>query len=196
MATLTRGDHTIKQLRRGTSTFDADSFVELHDVNGEALTISYDDFITALDTEFLTPGDIRTYHGTSANTLSISGGIKTFDTQTNLAYVVGQKVRLTYNETNFMEGILSDYTGSVMEVNIDYKIGSGSYSAWTLSPTTEQRVPEGGTTGQVLSKASSTNYDVEWVNMSSGSSSGSIVIRCGDRVSGGTSAIIRLGNRV
>jgi hypothetical protein len=195
MATLTRGNHTVRQLRRGTKTFDADSFVELHDVNGEALTISYDDFITALDTEFLTPSDIRTYYGTSANTLTISGGSKTFDTQETLAYVNGQRVRLTYNETNYMEGSITDYTGTVMEIEVDYKSGSGSFSAWTLSPTTEQRVPEGGSTGQVLGKASATSYDVEWINVSSGSLSGSdAVMDCGDRITG--NEVFDLGLRV
>jgi hypothetical protein len=95
-----------------------------------------------------------------------------------------------------MSGSITSYTGTVMEVNIDFKRGSGSYSSWVLSPTEDQIVPDGGTSGQVLAKASGTSYDVEWVNASVGGTSGNIVIRCGDRVSGGTSAVIRLGNRV
>jgi hypothetical protein len=194
--TLYRGDRYVKNLTRGTGTFDADSRIEMHTVDGQPVNISYTDFIAALSEIYLVAGDTSLYYGTSVNNMSIGGGTKTFDTQAGLAYIVGQRVRLTYNANNFMSGAITSYTGTVMEVEIDFKRGSGSYNSWVLSPTDDQVVPDGGTSGQVLGKSSSSSYDVAWVNMSVGGSSGNIVIRCGDRVSGGTSAIIRLGNRV
>jgi len=110
----------------------------------------------------------RGYYGTSANSLTISAGVQTFDTQAGLGYVEGQRIRLTNAQDYYMEGVLTSYVGNAMSVTVDYRTGSGSYSSWTLSPTTEQRVPEGGTTGQVLVKGSNTDYDVTWAAASAG----------------------------
>lgn len=116
--------------------------------------------------------DYRNYYGTTVASLAITAGTKTFDTQSNLAYIIGQRVRLTYDSTNYMEGAVVGYTGTSMTVLIDYRYGSGTYSAWTLSPSTEQRVPNGGSAGQVLAKSSGTDYAVTWVTPSAGSGGG------------------------
>lgn len=127
----------------------------------------------------------RGYYGTSTTTLTINGGSQVLTTQAGLGYTVGQRVRVSYSATRYMEGYITAYSGTTLTFTCDYKAGTGSYDAWVLSPTTEQIVPEGGSTGQVLGKASGTNYDVEWVNVSSGSLSGSdAVIDCGDRMTG------------
>lgn len=61
---------------------------------------------------------------------------------------------------------------------------SGGIPVSDLNTTAKSRLmPTGGTTGQVLAKASGTNYDVEWVNQSGG---GGAV----DSVNGQTGAVV------
>lgn len=112
-------------------------------------------------------GSSPTYYGTSANSLTIAGGSITFDTQAGLAYTVGQRVRLTYNSANYMEGLITAYSGNSMSVTVDYKGGSGSYNSWILSPSTEQHLPDGGTTGYLVGKASSSDYDYTLIDPAS-----------------------------
>lgn len=127
----------------------------------------------------------RGYYGTSTTNLTIGGGVHVVTTQSGLGYTVGQRVRLSYSDTRYMEGYISAYSGTSLTFTCDYKAGTGAYNSWVLSPTTEQIVPDGGSSGQVLAKASADSYDVEWVNVSSGSLSGSdAVIDCGDRMTG------------
>lgn len=55
--------------------------------------------------------------------------------------------------------------------NNKIKVGNGT-STWTqlsyLTDATGNDIPAGGTTGQVLAKASGTNYDTEWVDQTGG----------------------------
>lgn len=51
---------------------------------------------------------------------------------------------------------------------------SGDYDDLTNKPAIHN-IPSGGTTGQVLAKSSSTDYDVEWVNQSGGGGSKAIL---------------------
>ena len=185
METITKGDRKLKTLPLTVTELDSTSYVELHNTSGEKIAIGYTDFIAALSSVFLVASDTRLYYGTSTTTLTINGGSQVLTTQAGLGYTVGQRVRASYSATRYMEGYITAYSGTTLTFTCDYKAGTGSYDAWVLSPTTEQIVPEGGSTGQVLGKASGTSYDVEWVNVSSGSLSGSdAVIDCGDRMTG------------
>ena len=80
---------------------------------------------------------------------------------------------MTYNEYNFMEGYIKSYGSGTMQIYCDYLVGSGSYSQWILSPSTEQRVPSGGSSGDVLTKGSGTDYDVAWAAPTAGGGSNS-----------------------
>jgi hypothetical protein len=54
-------------------------------------------------------------------------------------------------------------TGALV-ADVQNHTGSGTYAVWTVNVggTTTAVLPIGGTTGQVLQKASATNYDVSW----------------------------------
>ena len=80
-------------------------------------------------------------------------------------------------------GALTSESDPVFTASAAYGITSGDISAWNakydkpsggipvsdLNSTAKSRLlPTGGTSGQVLAKASGTNYDVTWVNQSGG----------------------------
>lgn len=128
---------------------------------------------TGLVVEVLSIYDIKIYYAVSTTAITITSGIVNFAIDDGLAYEVGQRVRLTYDEYNYIEGVIKAYGTGAMQIYVDYRVGSGSYSQWILSPTTEQRVPEGGSAGQVLTKGSSSDYDVTWATPSAGGGSNS-----------------------
>ncbi len=85
------------------------------------------------------------YYATSTSTHSISTGSKTFITQSGLAYVPNQRVRISPGVFNyFIEGTVTSYTATTMVVNIDNITGAGTYSNWVLGVAGEK-----GATGSV-----------------------------------------------
>lgn len=94
---------------------------------------------------------------TSATSLLIGTGSKSFTTNfssLNTAFTVGTRVRLAYTVTpaNYMEGVITAYSGTSMTVNVDAVGGSGTYASWNISVAgvagSGSSVP--GTSGQVL----------------------------------------------
>lgn len=85
------------------------------------------------------------YYATSTSTHSISAGSKTFITQSGLAYVPNQRVRISPGVFNyFIEGTVTSYSTSIMVVNIDNFTGAGTYSNWVIGISGEK-----GTTGSI-----------------------------------------------
>lgn len=80
-------------------------------------------------------GTIAGYYATSATSLTIGTGSKTFTTQAGLAYVVGARVRITSTgtPTAWMEGTIASYSGTSMTVTVDRVSGSGAHTDWALS---------------------------------------------------------------
>ena len=77
---------------------------------------------------------------TSTTLLLIGLGNKTFVTSiasTATAFVVGVRVRLfnTTTPANFMEGLITTFSGTSMTVNVTAIGGSGTFASWTLSLT-------------------------------------------------------------
>lgn len=102
------------------------------------------------------------YGGTSATSQAIVTGSKTFATQKGLGYVVGSRVRLASlaNPTvNFMEGVVTSYSGTSLIVTIDIAAGSGTHTDWQLS-IAGQRGPTGAS-GVVESVQPGTNVTVD-----------------------------------
>jgi len=119
----------------------------------------------------LTPGVIVTtaqltqigigYYGlTSSSSVAIGTGTKTFTTNlnsTNTAFTVGSRVRVAYTTTptNFMEGVITAFSGTTMTVSVDVVGGSGTYAAWSFTSVGSAGVTSinGGTTGLTPSTA-------------------------------------------
>jgi hypothetical protein len=87
------------------------------------------------------------YNGSSATSLLIGTGNKTFVTQANLAFDVGSRARLVLatDPANFwMEGMVTTYSGTSMTVNVNATQGTGTFSNWNLAPAGSQG-PTGAT---------------------------------------------------
>lgn len=75
---------------------------------------------------------------TSASSVTIGTGSKTFTTNltsVNTAFTVGTRVRVAYtiNTANYMEGVITSFSGTTMVVNVDSTGGSGTYASWNIS---------------------------------------------------------------
>jgi len=88
---------------------------------------------------------------------------------------------------------IDDFTGDVLEVTVDAGVTtrnnflfnlSASFSSWLLN----RLLPGGGTVGQVLSKISGTDYDVQWIDAPS---SGEVNLASNVGAGGGTGDIFK-----
>jgi hypothetical protein len=75
------------------------------------------------------------YAATSATPLTVATGSQTFVTQAGLAYTIGVRARSSSNanSNNYMEGLVSSYSGTSLTINIDLANGSGSHSDWNIN---------------------------------------------------------------
>jgi hypothetical protein len=79
-------------------------------------------------------------NATSTTSLAIGLGAKTLTVQTGKSIVVGMQVLIANTaapSTKYMRGVVTGYvTGTgVLNVSVDYIIGSGTLNAWTVSLT-------------------------------------------------------------
>jgi hypothetical protein len=92
------------------------------------------------------------YQATSATSLTIGTGAKVFTTQAGLAYTVGARARAASNATptNWMEGLVTAYSGTSLTVNVDLTNGSGSAADWNINLSGQQGTtgPQGATGSQ------------------------------------------------
>jgi hypothetical protein len=74
----------------------------------------------------------------SFTSLTVGTGSKTFTVNTNAtdtAFIVGNRVRIIYDATNYMDGVITAYSGTSMTVLVDGAAGSGTYTAWFVTLT-------------------------------------------------------------
>ena len=75
------------------------------------------------------------YAASSTSSLAIAGGSTSFTTQSGLAYSVGARVRASSNASsaNYMEGLVTAYSGTSLTVNVDTTGGSGTAADWNIN---------------------------------------------------------------
>lgn len=76
------------------------------------------------------------YGGTSVTSLLIGTGSKVFTTQAGLAYVAGSRVRAASGAAptvDWMEGVVTSYSGTTLTVTVDLIGGSGTHVDWSIS---------------------------------------------------------------
>lgn len=79
--------------------------------------------------------------GTSASSFAVGTGSKAFTTQTDLGYTVGSRVRVSSNAsptTNYMEGVVTAYSGTTLTILVDLASGSGTHIDWLFNLTGER----------------------------------------------------------
>lgn len=78
-------------------------------------------------------------HGTSVSTLTVGTGTRIFDTQPNKQWQVGQYLRVNNPAvTQVMAGTVVDYSGTTLELLVDYTEGAGSGSDWIIQLSGER----------------------------------------------------------
>lgn len=90
------------------------------------------------------------YKATSTTSLAIGTGSKAFTTQADLAYSIGARIRATSraNTANWMEGIVTAYTGTGLTITSDLVGGSGTHTDWDINLAGEQgQTGSAGATG-------------------------------------------------
>lgn len=87
------------------------------------------------------------YAATSTTSLAIaSSGSKAFTTQAGLAYSAGARIRATSIAVgDYMEGLVTAYSGTTLTVTMDRSSGSGTHTDWNLNLVGD--VGATGTTG-------------------------------------------------
>jgi hypothetical protein len=77
---------------------------------------------------------------TSTSSLAIGTGSRAFATQANLAFSVGARVRATNtaNTAQWMEGLVTAYSGTTLTVNMDLTNGSGTIASWNINAAGER----------------------------------------------------------
>ncbi|MBC7447524.1 MAG: hypothetical protein H7330_05640, partial [Hymenobacteraceae bacterium] len=73
------------------------------------------------------------YKGTSASSVAIGAGAKTFVTQAGLSYVPGTRVRVSNSPTAYLEGVVTAYAGTSLTLTADKTVGVGTLASWTLN---------------------------------------------------------------
>jgi hypothetical protein len=103
------------------------------------------------------------YNLTSVSSVAIATGSKTFTTNLSnisTAFTVGTRIRVAYVTTpaNYMEGVITSFSGTTLVVNVDSIGGSGTYANWTISVAGIQGsngvTSITGTANQVIASAS------------------------------------------
>lgn len=75
------------------------------------------------------------YKATSTDTVLIGTGEKTFTTQSGLAYTIGSRVRAASisSPSSWVEGVVTDYTGTSLVITADLTSGSGNKNDWNIN---------------------------------------------------------------
>ena len=76
------------------------------------------------------------YKATSTTSLTVAIGSRSFATQTGLAYSAGARARATSRAAptaNYMEGIVTAYSGTTLTINVDLINGSGAHTDWDIN---------------------------------------------------------------
>jgi len=103
------------------------------------------------------------YNLTSVSSVVIASGSKTFTTNLSnisTAFTVGTRIRVAYATTpaNYMEGVVTAFSGTTITVLVDSIGGSGTYANWTISVAGIQGsngvTSITGTANQVIASAS------------------------------------------
>ena len=101
------------------------------------------------------------YLATSSSSLVIGTGSKTLTTQSGLAYLPAERVRIANSASNYMEGTVTSYSGTSMVINIDRVVGSGTFSAWNIGVAGDVGASGSG------SVSGTTNYISKFISSSS-----------------------------
>jgi hypothetical protein len=142
------------------------------------------------------------YYGlTSTSTVTPGLGTKTFVTNqpsTSVAFTVGTAVRIAYQSdpTEFMQGVITSFSGTSMNVLVDAFNGSSARSAWDISVSGSSGVTtfSAGTTGLTPNSATYGNVTLGGTLVAANGGTGQSSYTVGDLLyATGSTALSKLG---
>ena len=142
------------------------------------------------------------YYGlTSTSTVTPGLGTKTFVTNqpsTSVAFTVGTVVRIAYQSdpTEFMQGVITSFSGTSMNVLVDAFNGSSARSAWDISVSGSSGVTtfSAGTTGLTPNSATYGNVTLGGTLVAANGGTGQSSYTVGDLLyATGSTALSKLG---
>ncbi len=142
------------------------------------------------------------YYGlTSTSTVTPGLGTKTFVTNqpsTSVAFTVGTVVRIAYQSdpTEFMQGVITSFSGTSMNVLVDAFNGSSARSAWDISVSGSSGVTtfSAGTTGLTPNSATYGNVTLGGTLVAANGGTGQSSYTAGDLLyATGSTALSKLG---
>lgn len=80
----------------------------------------------------------QTLQMSAADSVSIGTGSKTFTPTTVRAVVAGMPINVVHDATNSMYGTVASVSATQVVVTVTQATGSGTYTSWTLQPTSPQ----------------------------------------------------------
>jgi hypothetical protein len=80
---------------------------------------------------------------------------RAFTVPANMQFDIGNRIRATGSAGNWVEGVVTDYSATTLTILIDRINGTGSFTAWTISPgdgasETLTQTTTAGTTASIL----------------------------------------------
>lgn len=105
------------------------------------------------------------YAATSTTSLAIGTGSKVFTTQAGLGYQTAARARATDsgNSANWMEGVVTSYSGSTLTINVDLTSGSGTVASWLINIAGER-----GATGAAGAVGDDAGFEYQFNTATSG----------------------------
>ena len=73
-------------------------------------------------------------NASSTTSLLIGTGVKTLTIEIEKSFAAGQPVRLYYDSSNYMDGVVDSYvsTTGAMQVTVNTVVGTGTYAIWSI----------------------------------------------------------------
>jgi len=131
-------DDWLQNVLKGLQDFNQQTFQpDIGTEPGDLVALDENGKLPAIDGSQLTNvGTAAGYKATSTTSLTVGTGSKTFTTNTsNLAYQAGTRARAAYSSGtgNFMEGVVTSFSGTTLVINVDNIGGSGTYASWNIN---------------------------------------------------------------
>lgn len=114
---------------RDIATFNGSTYIALTDSTGKQPDSNPTNWLL-----FAAKGlDGAVYVASSTSSVAIGTGAKAFTIVAGRGYTVGQRVRVSADASNYVEGAVASYAGTTLTVTVDHVSGTGTFASWTVN---------------------------------------------------------------
>jgi hypothetical protein len=95
---------------------------------------------------------------TSTTSRTLNTGSMSFTVASGLSIQTGMRLRVSNSGSNYMEGVVTGYTGTTLTISMDRFVGSGTFAVWNIGPVGDKG--DIGATGPSYSGTSTTSLTI------------------------------------